>query len=57
MTPSSPRNKRKQDDTAAVVSPKKFLVLVEGDVPDSDSVEHELCLSVHERCGAEMECC
>jgi len=22
MTPSSPRNKRKQDDTAAVVSPK-----------------------------------
>ena len=39
MAPISPRNKRKQEDTAVVVRPKKFIVLVEGDVPDSDGVD------------------
>ena len=39
MATTSPRNKRKQEDTAVYARPKKFMVLVEGDVPDSDSVD------------------
>ena len=39
MATISPRNKRKQEATAVFIRPKKFMVLVEGDVPDRDTVD------------------
>ena len=39
MATTSPRNKRKQEDTAVFVRLKKFMVLIEEYVPDSGSVD------------------